>query len=89
MPILLHYLIIVNLAAFVLMGIDKSKARRGALRIPEKVLFTSAIIGGSIGAILGMYVFRHKTAHNDFIFGMPLILILQIVLTVLGCRLFF
>ena len=85
MPIILLYLIIVNLAAFALMGIDKSKAKRGAWRIPEKVLFLSAIIGGSIGANLGMQVFRHKTKHKSFVIGMPLILLLQIALVIVGC----
>ena len=81
-PILLMiiiYLIIMNCIAFALMGIDKDKARKGAWRIPEKSLFLSAILGGSIGAILGMQTFRHKTQHWYFKYGMPLILILQIV----------
>ena len=68
-----------NCIAFALMGIDKDKARKGAWRIPEKSLFLSAILGGSIGAILGMQTFRHKTQHWYFKYGMPLILILQIV----------
>lgn len=85
MPIILIYLIIVNLAAFLLMGIDKSKAKRGAWRIPEMVLFLSAIIGGSIGANLGMQIFRHKTKHKSFAIGMPLILVLQIALVIAGC----
>lgn len=65
------------------MGIDKRKARRHAFRIPEATLFAIAIIGGSIGSILGMYVFRHKTKHWYFKFGMPLILVLQIAIVVL------
>ena len=81
--ILIVYLLLVNLIAFALMGIDKSKAKRGAWRIPEKSLFLSAIIGGSIGAILGMQFFRHKTKHWYFQYGMPLILVLQIILGVL------
>ena len=72
------YLAIVSIIAFALMGIDKSKAKRHAWRIPEKVLFLSAILGGSIGSIVGMQVFRHKTKHWYFAIGMPLILILQI-----------
>lgn len=82
MKIILIYLIIVNILAFVLMGIDKRKAKKGAWRISEKNLFLSAIIGGSIGANLGMQVFRHKTQHWYFKFGMPLILILHIVIAV-------
>ena len=81
--ILTVYLILVNLIAFALMGIDKSRAKRGAWRIPEKSLFLSAIVGGSIGAILGMQIFRHKTRHWYFQYGMPLILVLQIILGIL------
>ena len=77
---LIIYLIITNIIAFALMGIDKHKAKTGAWRIPEKTLFLSSIIGGSIGAIMGMYTFRHKTKHWYFKYGMPLILILHLVL---------
>lgn len=73
------YLIIVNAIAFLLMLADKRKAKKKQWRIPEKVLFGSAIIGGSIGAILGMYTFRHKTKHTSFTVGMPIILALQII----------
>lgn len=79
---LVLYLGTVNLIAFSLMGIDKRKARMRTFRIPEITLFSSAIIGGSIGAIIGMYFFRHKTKHWYFVYGMPLILILQIALVV-------
>lgn len=78
---LLYYLAAVNLLAFVLMALDKSKARRNARRIPEKVLFLTAIIGGSIGAIAGMYAFRHKTKHLQFVVGLPVILLLQLAAT--------
>ena len=80
--IFLYYLIFINLLAFLLMGLDKAKARRHKWRIPEKTLFLSAIIGGSIGAILGMQVFRHKTKHASFRIGMPCILIAQLGLAV-------
>ncbi|MBR2636618.1 MAG: DUF1294 domain-containing protein [Oscillospiraceae bacterium] len=80
MPVL--YLVLINLAAFLLMGIDKSRARRELWRIPEKVLFGSALLGGSIGAIAGMFFFRHKTRHLSFRLGLPVILLLQIVLYV-------
>ena len=73
------YLIIVNAVAFLLMLSDKRKAKKKQWRIPEKVLFGSAIIGGSIGAILGMYTFRHKTKHTSFTVGMPIILAPQII----------
>lgn len=62
------------------MGVDKKRAIRGAWRIPEASLFIVALLGGSIGSILGMQHFRHKTKHWYFKYGMPAILILQIVL---------
>ncbi|MBE5864963.1 MAG: DUF1294 domain-containing protein [Lachnospiraceae bacterium] len=74
------YLVMINTVAFMLMGFDKRRARQGAWRIPEKTLFGSALLGGSIGAIAGMQVFRHKTKHLSFQIGMPAILILQIAL---------
>ena len=82
MPILICYLILINIIAFFLMGMDKRKARTGAWRIPEKTLFLSAILGGSIGAIAGMQLFRHKTRHQSFVVGMPVILIVQILLAI-------
>lgn len=81
--LLLGYLAVINVIAFALMGIDKSKAKRRAWRIPEKTLFLSAILGGSIGAILGMQTFRHKTKHWYFQYGLPAILILQIILVLI------
>lgn len=81
-PFLLIYLIIINIVAFMLMGFDKRRAKRHAWRIPEKTLFGSALLGGSIGAIAGMQVFRHKTKHLSFQIGMPAILTLQIVIAV-------
>ena len=81
--LLLEYLIAVNLIGFALMGIDKYKAKKRAFRIPEATLFIVAIIGGSIGSIIGMYAFRHKTRHWYFVYGMPAILILQVRLIAL------
>jgi uncharacterized membrane protein YsdA (DUF1294 family) len=75
----LLYLVIVNAAAFLLMLADKQKAKRGAWRIPEKTLIGAAAIGGSIGALCGMYLFRHKTKHLKFTLGIPLILAVQII----------
>ena len=75
-----YYLIAVNILAFALMGIDKYKAQHHLWRIPEKTLFLSAIIVGSVCAILGMYTFHHKTKHWYFVAGMPLILVIQISL---------
>lgn len=74
------YLLIVNIVAFFLMGIDKKKAQTGAWRIPEKTLFLSAILGGGVGAIAGMQLFRHKTRHRSFVIGMPLILLAWVIL---------
>lgn len=75
----LLWVLVWNLIAFALMGLDKAKARRGRWRIPEKTLFLSAILGGSVGAMLGMSLFRHKTLHRRFRWGMPLILGLQLL----------
>ncbi|WP_330379525.1 DUF1294 domain-containing protein [Butyrivibrio sp. AE2032] len=72
-----------NILGFALMGIDKRKAQRSAYRIPEATLFTIAIMGGSLGSVLGMYLFRHKTKHWYFKLGMPIILVLQVALAVL------
>ena len=77
------YFTIVNAAAFFLMLVDKHKARKNLWRIPEWVLFTSAALGGSIGALGGMYLVRHKTKHLSFTVGIPLILAVQIILAVL------
>ncbi len=79
---LIIYLVMINFVAFLLMGFDKRRARRQAWRIPEKTLFGSALLGGSIGAIAGMQFFRHKTRHLSFQIGMPAILIIQIVLVI-------
>ena len=67
---------------FTVYGVDKAKARRGAWRVPEKTLFLLPLLGGSVGALLGMLVFRHKTKHWYFVWGIPLILLAQIVLAV-------
>lgn len=75
--ILLFYLGAVNLTAFVLFGIDKRRARRHRWRIPERRLFMAALAGGSLGALAGMYGFRHKTRHKLFAWGVPLLLVLQ------------
>ena len=78
----LYYLAAVNLVTFLVYGIDKLRAKRGAWRISEKTLFLLPILGGSVGAIAGMKVFHHKTKHWYFKYGLPLILILQIALVV-------
>ncbi len=76
------YLVIINAVSFFLMLADKEKAKRGAWRIPEKTLLGAAILGGSIGSIAGMKLFRHKTLHAKFYLGLPLILAGQIILAV-------
>ena len=76
--IILIYLAIINIIGFALMGIDKKRSIRGAWRISESSLFLAAVLGGSIGSILGMRIFRHKTKHWYFKYGMPAILILQV-----------
>ena len=81
--ILLIYLLIINAAGFLLMLIDKRKAKKNRWRIPEATLFFVAVVGGSIGSLLGMYAFRHKTKHIKFVVGMPLILALQVVICIL------
>lgn len=77
---LIAYLILINAAAFLLMLIDKQKAKKKKWRIPEATLIGSAAIGGSIGALAGMYTFRHKTKHPKFTVGIPVILVLQLIL---------
>ena len=76
--LIIIYLAIVNFISFTVMGIDKLKARKRAWRIPEATLFVLAIIGGSVGSIIGMHLFRHKTRHWYFVYGMPAILLLQL-----------
>jgi len=76
--IIAGYFAVVNLIGFALMGIDKRRAVKKLWRIPESTLFIIALIGGSIGSIIGMRVFHHKTRHWYFVYGMPAILLLQI-----------
>lgn len=71
------YFLVINLIGFLAMGFDKFKAKKNYWRTKEKTLFIIALIGGSIGSIIGMYTFRHKTKHNSFVFGMPIILAMQ------------
>ena len=77
------YLVLVNAVAFALMLIDKYKAKKGAWRIPEATLMGAAVLGGSIGAIAGMNLARHKTKHPKFFIGLPVILALHIVVSLL------
>ena len=87
------WLAVVNLAAFVMFGVDKWKAKykekhEAARRVPEKTLFLLAAIGGSVGALLGMRVWHHKTLHKSFRFGIPIIFLCQVLLA-LGLFLYF
>ena len=79
--IVLMWLVCINLFGFFQMFADKRRAKKDKWRIPEKRLFLVAAIGVSIGSILGMQVFRHKTKHKSFVIGMPAILVAQAVLT--------
>lgn len=86
MKIFYLYLILINAIGYGIMHTDKQKAIKGAWRIPESALMTVAILGGSVGSLLGMYRFHHKTKHPKFKFGIPLILFLQIGLILLLLR---
>ena len=81
--LLILYLLIVNAAGFALMLIDKLKAKKNLWRVPEATFFLVAAIGGSVGSLCGMYLFRHKTKHFHFILGIPLILAIQVMACVL------
>ena len=82
MNIILYYLLAVNIATFLLYGIDKYKAKKNKWRISEATLLTKTAIGGSIGAWAGMRLWHHKTMHKKFKYGIPLIIILQIAFLV-------
>ncbi len=76
------YFVVINIIGFLIMYIDKQKAKRGAWRIPEKTIFIITVLGGGIGTISGMYAFRHKTQKLQFVVGLPFITILEIVLAI-------
>lgn len=78
--LLLLYLLIINALGFALMLVDKYKARKNLWRIPESTLMLIAVLGGSVGSLLGMYTVRHKTKHRKFTLGIPAILLAQLVL---------
>ena len=82
MEFLFAYLLLINAAGFLIMLIDKRKAIKNRWRIPERTMFTVAILGGSLGVYAGMQTFRHKTKHDKFTIGVPLILSLQMILSV-------
>ena len=80
--LLVAYFLVMNLIGDAIVGVDKAKAKKHAWRIPEATLFSVAILGGSIGCILGMFHFRHKTKHWYFVVGMPLIFFIQLAIAV-------
>lgn len=84
--IILIYFVIINLFAFILFGIDKWRACNNAWRIAEATLFLVALLGGSIGAKIGMHVWHHKTQHLSFVIGIPMIILLQVILLVVITR---
>ncbi len=73
------YIVIMSLLGFILMGVDKERAKRKAYRIPERTLFVVAFLGGGIGSYVGMYGFRHKTKHTKFLLLIPLAAILYLL----------
>lgn len=79
MDILFYYIIVINIIAFFVYGIDKRKAKKNKWRISENILIGLAIIGGGLGAYCGMQIFRHKTQHIKFIIAVPVLLILWFI----------
>lgn len=74
------YFLFMNFFGFILMGVDKRKAKKREWRISESSFFVVALLGGSLGSIIGMYAFHHKTRHWYFVYGMPAILVLQVAI---------
>ena len=83
LKIICAWLIVWNIVAFVAMGADKRKAQKGAWRVPEATLFLFALLGGALGATLGMHVFRHKTKHWYFVVGFWALFLIQAAALVL------
>ncbi len=75
----MYYLLLINIVTLILYGVDKRKAIKGAWRIPEKTLILTAVIGGSVGALAGMMLFRHKTRKAKFKVGVPVIFVVQCI----------
>ena len=82
LQIIIYALFALNLITFIIYGIDKFKAKKAKWRIPESTLLLLAVFGGSIGAWLGLQVWRHKTQHKKFYIGIPMILTLQVIATI-------
>ena len=79
---LIIYISVINIIGFIVMGVDKFLAKKKAYRVPEATLFTFAMFGGSLGTTLAMFFFRHKTRHWYFLYGMPVILLIQVAIIV-------
>ena len=86
MKYLAVYLLLINAVGWLIMLIDKRKAKKKAWRIPEATLMTVAAIGGSLGSLIGMYQFRHKTKHKKFTVGIPLLLLVHVIVLILLLR---
>ncbi|NFF82135.1 DUF1294 domain-containing protein [Clostridium botulinum] len=84
--IVLIYLLFINFIGFSIMLVDKKRAIHKEWRVPEKTLIRISIIGGSIGMILGMFTFRHKTKHLKFLLGIPVIIIIQFYIVIYLCN---
>lgn len=80
--LIIAYFLVMTIIGYASMGIDKQKAKKRAWRIPEATLFSIAILGGSVGSILGMFHFRHKTKHWYFVMGLPAIFFIQLAIAV-------
>jgi uncharacterized membrane protein YsdA (DUF1294 family) len=80
MEIWIYYLVLINLISFIMMYYDKRQSKRHGWRVPESRIFIFALIFGSVGVIAGMQAFRHKTKHAKFVYGIPAILIAQVLL---------
>ena len=80
LEVILYYLIAMNAAGFLFMGLDKWKAKKRAWRIPEATLLLIAALGGALGSLIGMHLFHHKTRHWYFLYGIPVMLLLHILL---------
>lgn len=89
MTFILIYLVLINIFGIFIMYDDKKKARKGYWRIPEQRLFIVALLFGSLGILAGMKLFRHKTRHFKFVYGIPLILILQVFIVYKLIQLFY
>ncbi len=84
--IVLIYLFFINFIGFSIMLVDKKRAIHKEWRVPEKTLIGISIIGGSVGMILGMFTFRHKTKHLKFLLGIPVIIIIQFYIVIYLCN---